>query len=131
MIQKWSKTQLVLAKFLNDINVFFYKNINFEYPRKELFYKRFADIINYTAKKYRELKPGNHFYVGIYPGEDKDLKWTQYLDEKIIVLRVKPPLDYDNKSKYELKGDYHPSKASNLYYAEELTRLINEYEKNW
>ena len=48
-----------------------------------------------------------------------------------MVLRVEPPLDYDNnRSKYELSkyDKYHPSEEFNLYYAKEITRLIEEHE---
>ena len=127
-IKRWSSTPEWYFKLVNEVNIFkmFYIGA---YPKEEAFYKRFADIVNYIAKKYWELKPGNHFYVGIYPGYDKDLNWVQYLDGKIIVLRVEIPPDYDNKSKYEVhRYDYHPSGAANAYYAEELTRLMNEYE---
>ena len=129
IIRKWPLFQRLNSRILADVALLRYFDITINYPKSDDFYKRFADIINYTAKKYRELKPGNHFYVGIYPGQNKDLNWIQYLDEKIIVLKVTPPSDYDDKSKYQVNMyDHHPSKASNLYYAEELTRLISEYE---
>ena len=129
VIKEWPQAQLILAKLLNYINLFNVFDIKNNYPQDASFYNRFASIINYMAKKYWELKPGNHFYVGIYPGYDKDLNWTPYLDEKIVVLRVAPPSDYDNKDKYKISPyDYHPSGMSNEYYAAELTRLINKYE---
>jgi len=130
VLKKWSKAYLLYVNGLNRIALLRLFDIEINYPKTESFYKRFASIINYTAKKYWKLKPGNHFYVSVYPGYGMDLKWTQYLDEKIVVLLVEPPSDYDDKIKYQVHPPYefHPSKALNLYYVEELTRLINEYE---
>ena len=130
IIKKWPLIRRLNARILDEIRLFRFFEITQHYPKSENFYKRFASLINYTAKKYWELKPGNHFYVGIYPGYDKDLNWIQYVDEKVVILRMNPPSDYDNKSKYEIYPPYdqHPSGAANAYYAEELTRLIKEYE---
>ena len=67
--------------------------------------------------------------MSIYPGYGEDLNWTQYLDEKIVVLRVSAPEDYDNKNKYQINQyNQHPSEAFNTYYAEELTKLIKKYD---
>ena len=127
--KEWPQTRLLCYRFLYDINLFVNFKFTMDYPKKDSFYKRFAAIINYAAKKYWELYPENHFFVGIYPGYDTDLNWTQYLDEKIVALRMDTPPDYNDKSKYEVsRFDHHPSVASNSYYAEELTKLINEYE---
>ena len=128
VIKEWPQKQLRNAKLLNSITLL-RKFIKLNYPKKEAFYKRFASIINYMAKQYWELNPDNHFYVSIYPGYDVDLNWIQYLDEKIVVLRVNPPSDYDDKSKYKVNSrNPHPSEAANVYYVEELTKLIGEYE---
>jgi len=129
IIKKWSKTRLLCSKVFKDVNLLSNFDINFCYPHKKSFYERFAGIINYTAKKYWEPFPDNHFYVSIYPGQDKDLNWTQYLDNKIVILKVDTPADYNDKRKYEVSQlDHHPSKVSNVYYVEELTRLIKGYE---
>ncbi|MDR0232833.1 MAG: hypothetical protein LBI82_12035, partial [Dysgonamonadaceae bacterium] len=76
-IKKRSQAQLKFANFLNQTTLFRIFDVQFSYPKKETFYKRFASIINYTAKKYWELKPDNHFYVSIYPGYGIDLNWVQ------------------------------------------------------
>ena len=130
VIKEWPKTQLIVAQLLNEINIFYCFNICHSYPKKDSFYKRFASIINYSAKKYWELKPGNHFFVSIYPGYGNDLNWTQYLDEKIVVLPVNPPSDYDNDKKYKIHPvyEYHPTEVSNEYYVQELAKLISECE---
>ena len=99
VIKKWSITQLAYAKLFKELALFRKFDIHFGYgyPFEESFYKRFAEIINYTAKKYWEFKPDNYFYVGIYPGRHSvDLNWIQYLDERIVVLKVTPPSDYYN-----------------------------------
>jgi len=130
VIKRWPKIQLLGSKILNHVALFKKLGVRFTYPKRESFYRRFASIINYTAKKYWELKPDNHFYIGIYPSflDTTDLNWVQYLDERIVVLKVDlPPDHYSNRLKYKLL-DGHPSEALNLYYAEELTRLIREYE---
>ena len=40
-----------------------YFNINFWYPKKTSFYKRFANIINVTATSYWDLKPKGKFHT--------------------------------------------------------------------
>ncbi|MDR0230749.1 MAG: hypothetical protein LBI82_01335, partial [Dysgonamonadaceae bacterium] len=77
VIKRFSKAQLLCAKALNNVALFKEFDVRLNYPKTESFYKRFASIINYTAKKYWELKPDNHFYVSIYPGYGIDLNWVQ------------------------------------------------------
>ena len=71
VIKEWPKTHLMCVKVVNEVNIFLFFEIGLSHPSNGSFYKRFASIINYTAKKYWELNPDNHFYVSIYPGQDK------------------------------------------------------------
>lgn len=131
VIHECSQFQLLVAKLITENGLCRHFGITLQYPHTQTFYKRFADIINYSARKYWELNPDNHFYIGIYPGYGIDLNWTRYLDEKIILLKVEAPADYkDNQEKYYLNKEYdrHPTGIFNVYYTNEITRLIKQYE---
>jgi hypothetical protein len=125
--------RIFLYKTVTDINLFKALNLKLDYPGIEWCYKQFAETINYIARQYWKLKPNNHFYVSIHPGYPwhEDLKWLPYLDEKIVVIKVKPPTDFDTQqSKYLINPQYdaHPTEELNAYYVKELTKIIKEYE---
>ncbi len=129
IVEEWPEKQLMKASFLNDMALLRFFDYAFYAPDTEDFYKRFADIINYTAKKYWKVKPGGRFYVGIYPGYSVFLNWTKYLNEKIIVLNVDAPADFaENPNKYMLYNDGHPSHNINVYYVNEITKQMQKYE---
>ena len=123
-IKKRSDIQVQIAWFLNNSETMKYFNINFSYPRKETYYKRFADIVNYTAAKYWEIKPHGKFYVGLYPGCTFDTRWIWFLDKKIKILNVPTPIDFDSNPSYFIKMDGHPAKALNTYYERGISKLL-------
>lgn len=125
-IKKRSKLQIWLADFLRKSETTKLFNIDFSYPKTKKFYKRFADIINYMAKKYWQLKPGCKFYVGIYPGQDTDLKWIDYLDKRVIVIKVNKPADFETNGNYyiDIKHNQHPSEMLNSYFVKEISKSI-------
>lgn len=112
-----------LSKLLNNSYAAKYFNVQLTYPKTIDNYRRFAEIINYTAKQYRNLKPHGKFYVSIFPGEI-DTSWLQYLEREIGVVKVPPPADLDKNQKYKIQGDDHPSYYLNRYYAEKLTDFL-------
>jgi len=111
--------------FFNNSEVKQIFKINFTYPKTEAFYKRFAGIINYTAQKYWEIKPCGRFYVGLYPGNYiSDTTWIRFLDPKIKVLNIPPPVDFRYNPSYVIKNDGHPTKKLNLFYVRNFSKLI-------
>ena len=129
LLKKKSLVQKILLVYFGRSETLKYFNISFSYPGTESFYKRFADIINYSAQKYWEFKPEGDFYVGFYPGFfAKETAWTKYLDKKIKVLYIDSPPDYEtNLEDYVIhpKVDRHPSKKLNTYYVNQIMNLIN------
>ncbi len=123
MHKKRSPVQLELADYTNASSTLKYFNLNFTYPKTEKLYKRFADILNYTAYKYWQLKPKGIFYVSIYPAQTPDLSWAKFLDKRIKFLVVDQPADYE-KDKYRIKNDGHPKKNLNIYYLNEISKHI-------
>jgi hypothetical protein len=123
---KRSSIQKKAAWLLNNSETMKYFNIQFRYPKTENFYKRFAGIINYTANKYWEIKPHSEFYIGMYPLKYcvEDTLWIRFLEKRIKVLHVLPPDDYDTNPSYQIKNEGHPTKELNLYYVEEISKLI-------
>jgi hypothetical protein len=120
----WKK---IVADFFNNVGLAQMLGIQFGFPHTEEFYKRFADIISYTAKKYWEINPDGDFYVGIHSGENYNLEWIPYLDPRIKVLKADTPVDYaQNVDKYKIKHDGHPTKELNAFYVKEITRLMRE-----
>ena len=113
-----------IAWFLNNSETMKYFNITNSYPKTIKFYKRFAGLINYIADKYWNVKPHNEFYVGLYPHNATDTTWLRFLDEKIKVLKIPSPQDYDTNPSYMNKKFWHPKKGLNLYYEKEISKLI-------
>jgi hypothetical protein len=129
LVKKRSPLHIWLAKLYYYSETLKYFNIELYYPGTKQYYKRFADIINYTAFKYWALFPSNGFYVSLYPSEYKDTAWIRYLNKKIRVINVPLPPDYEaNKSKYhiDLKYDLHPSKMLNQYYTNYISNSITQ-----
>lgn len=123
---KRSKIKQYLAWILNNSETCKYFNIEFTYPKNEEFYRRFADIVNYTANKYYDMKPHGKFYVGLYPMSEniKDTTWIKYLNRNITILNVAPPNDYETNLSYKILKDGHPSVKLNEYYERNFSKLI-------
>jgi len=131
IIKNLSNIKKFISWFLNNSETMKYFHIITSYPKSEEFYKRFADLINYMAVKYRKIKPQGGFYVGLYPGYAHDTSWVKFLDKNITVLNIPPPIDFDtNFSSYTIKGDVHPTKKLNSYYTKEISNLIFKKNKN-
>jgi hypothetical protein len=126
IVKPRNKSRLFLSRILNNVGLTRLLHINIQYPKTELFYKRFADILNYSAKKYWEMNPSGRFYVGVYPNYPEcDLTWIQYLDPKIKVLQPEVPADIkQNRDKYHIPHDGHPTEALNVYYVEKISELM-------
>jgi hypothetical protein len=124
IVNTWPKKRLLLAKILNNVGMAQILGIQLTYPHDEEFYKRFANIISYMAKKYWKIYPQNDFYVGIYPIQH-DLAWVPYLDPRIKVLQVAEVPDYrKSKGNYTIPHDGHPTGELNTYYVEEIMKLM-------
>ncbi len=124
-----SKIQLLLSEVIWMSNTLKYFNVKLNYPQNEEFYKRFAAIINMTSKDYHKVFPNSKFLIGIYPGQNKDLKWLKYLEKEIIVIEVPAPIDYASKKyKYVLheNHDRHPNQVLNEYYANFVLNILNK-----
>jgi len=122
-----SYIQRCFGQFLFNSETMRYFNVTFSYPKRERFYRRFADLINYSAKKYWDIKPHGYFYVGLYEyiwSADRDYSWLQYLDKKIKVIYVTTLPDINSNPIYKIQGDGHPSKALNAYYINEISKSI-------
>ncbi len=126
VLKKRSELKNAFAWFINHSETFEFFNINIEHPKKTSFYKRFADIINYTAALYWNLKPTGQFYIGLYPDKFtiKDTTWIKFLNHKIKVIRIPVPKDYDLKKSSYLIPDGHPSKKLNDYYSKYFSKYI-------
>lgn len=127
VIARRSKMQLLKAKVFNKIQTLKYFDFNSYYPDSDEFYKRFADILNYSARQYYQKFKGK-FYVGIYPGNSV-LRWTKWLDASITLVKVPPPPDFkSNQKKYFIspKFDQHPSVFLNRYYVNYISKFINQ-----
>ncbi len=76
--------------------------------------------------KYINIKPLGEFYVGLYPYKYcvLDTSWIKFLDKKIKVLNIPPPIDFETNSSYKIKSDGHPTKELNSYYVKEISKLI-------
>jgi hypothetical protein len=127
VVRDRSKMHLFLAYIINNVGLVRMFHIERNYPKTEIFYKRFADIISYMAKKYWEINPEGDFYIGVYPmAQTPDLAWTKLLNQRIKILQVDPPSDYfQDPDKYKIKHDGHPSGQLNAYYVEKITELMN------
>ena len=120
---------VIIHKITNRIALFRYLNVQLNYPRSEKFYRRFADIVNYIAKKYWEINPLGDFYVAIYPywTTNDTLIWTNYLSPSIKVLKMNPPADfYERLDEYTIWSDGHPAKLLNEYYINKVNELIRQ-----
>ncbi len=126
ILKKRSCVKKMTSWFLNNSETLKYFGIKTTYPKNDEFYRRFADIVNYTACKYWELKPFGDFYVSLYPNKYCviDTSWIKFLDKKIILLKTNSPKDFDSNKSYLIKNDGHPNKQLNLYYAQEITKSI-------
>jgi hypothetical protein len=105
-----------------------YFNFNYYYPGTDAFRKRFADLLNYSAKQYRQKFRGK-FYVAIYPTKNNDLSWTAFLDPSITLIKVPLPADYDSNLKNYLLSpefDLHPRVLLNSYYVNYISNYINK-----
>jgi len=119
--------------FLNESETlkYFKITLRFSYPIKTNFYKRFADIINYTARSYWKVKPKGDFIVAIYPYPvppyiQSDVSWLKFLDERIRVVDVKAPNDFSSNNPYYLiKNDSHPTKELNLHFTKQILLFLN------
>jgi hypothetical protein len=126
IIRDRSKTHLFLAYIMNNVGLAKLFRLEQNYPKTEEFYKRYADIVNYMAKKYWEMNPEGDFIVGVYPVyQTPDLTWTKYLNQRIKVLQVDPPSDYyQEPDKYKIRHDGHPTGQLNAYYVEKIMELM-------
>lgn len=126
--QKRSFFKKLISWILNNSETLKYFGISITYPKTEAFYLRFAEIINYTAYKYWDLKPNGNFYVSLYPHKYcvSDTSWVKFLDKRIIVLKTNFPDDFDTNSLYLIKDDGHPDKELNMFYAKEISKSINK-----
>ena len=130
--KKRSKFRLLLAEFLINSQTMKYFHIRFSYPKTEAYYKRFADIINYTADQYIQLFPKSNFYVGLFPNfhEATDSAWVKYLNPEVSVISVPPPADFNiNRKDYivnPIHDSIHPNEKLNTYYVNYLSNCINK-----
>ncbi|HOY33233.1 MAG TPA: hypothetical protein PKW80_15240 [Bacteroidales bacterium] len=120
------KRSQIIPWFLTHSETMIYFNIRTTYPKKEKFYQRFADIINYMAAKYWEIKPYGDFYVGLYPGWASNLSWLCYVNKKIKILNIPLPSDFVSQNpRYVIsRHDMHPSKELNSYYVNKISKSI-------
>jgi hypothetical protein len=127
VIRDRSKMHLFLAYIINNVGLVRMFQVERNYPKTEIFYKRFADIVSYMAKKYWEINPEGDFYVGVYPmAQTPNLAWTKLLDQRIKILQVDTPSDYfQEPDKYKIRHDGHPTGQLNAYYVEKITELMN------
>lgn len=126
-IQPHSRLKVLLSALLNGSESARYFKVRDSYPKTTVFYQQFANLINYSAQKYRAIKPGGTFYVSLYPNSyTEDTTWIQYLDKQIVVLRVATPENYgNNKTKYSVhRWDRHPNALMNKHYAKELIKIM-------
>ena len=122
-----------LVKIINNVALLKrYLKIELRYPHNEDFYRRFADIVNYIAKKYWEVNSQGNFYIAFYPYpefelEYKDPKWINYLNPEIKILKFDLPPDlYERYDEYIIKNDGHPTKLLNEYYINKINELIEK-----
>jgi hypothetical protein len=128
IVTKRDKWQLRKAKFLYNTQTLKYFNFNYYYPESAGYFKRFADLLNYSAKQYHQKFKGN-FYVAIYPTKNNELRWTAFLDPSIKLIRVPLPDDYDSNLKnYLLSPEYdlHPTGLLNRYYVNYISKYITK-----
>ncbi|MDR1783010.1 MAG: hypothetical protein LBR13_01940 [Dysgonamonadaceae bacterium] len=115
------------GKLYNYVYLLKKAGLRFEYPRTEDFYKRFAGIINCTARKYRDFNPNGKFFVAIYPYSsyrNKDLNWLKYLSPDITVIQAPLPNDV---SGHRIENDGHPTGKANEYFIEQIEdQLISD-----
>jgi len=133
ILKKRHKLQEFIFWFINSSRTFNHFNIEIGYPKTDLFYKRFADIVNYCADKYLDIKPNGIFYIGVYPYKDPDLNWTPYLRKNIRIINIPPPTDLNSPIKeiresYYIDNALHPSKKFNKYYVKNLIKFIKSDE---
>lgn len=124
IMKKRSGMLLTIAWLLNNSETMKYFKIKNTYPKTSNFYKKFADLINFMAYKYYILKPNGLFYVGLYPGNSHDTNWIVFLDKRIKILNIKAPADYQTNESYMNKKFWHPQKALNEYYINEMSNLV-------
>ena len=119
----------LIMTYMNSSNTLNFFNIYYSHPNNELFYERFAELINYSANRYWDLFENSKFYVGIYPSmHAQNTEWIRYLDPDIILLNIKPPADFESNIDYYLihpKADRHPNEFLNTYYVNEINKTIN------
>ena len=128
--KKRNKYHLYLARFINQSKTLKYFNIALTYPKTEIFYKRFASIVNYSATEYKKIFPTGVFYVSFYPQKKHDTSWIKYLHKDIKIIIINPPSDfYSNIKRYVIRPniDNHPIGALNKYYSNKITENINRH----
>ncbi|MDR1783011.1 MAG: hypothetical protein LBR13_01945 [Dysgonamonadaceae bacterium] len=110
------------GKLYNYVYLLKKTGLRFEYPRTEDFYKRFAGIINCTARKYRDFNPNGKFFVAIYPSyRNKDFNWLKYLSPDITVIQAPLPNDV---SGHRIENDGHPTGKANEYFIEQIEKFF-------
>lgn len=128
IFRKRSRVHLLLSLIINESYTLRFFQIKLKHPETDEFYKRFASIVNYSAKEYWNLFPNGEFYVSIFPHYHASPKWLMYLDKKIRIIEIEQPSDIQtNRESYNLsvKYDRHPSAKYNTYYANELIKKMN------
>ena len=129
IFRKRSRVHLLLSLIINESYTLRFFQIKLKHPETDEFYKRFASIVNYSAKNYWKSFPDCDFYVSVYPTRRSSPKWLKYLNNRVKVIEIELPEDYmENQSRYHLdvKYDRHPSANFNAYYANELTRRLSK-----
>ncbi|MDR1783962.1 MAG: hypothetical protein LBR13_06865 [Dysgonamonadaceae bacterium] len=127
VVKRVSGKKIFFSRVLNFVYLFKYMKLSTHYPQTDEFYKRFADIINYTAKKYKEVCPDGAFYVTAYPFPDDgiDLGWVKFLSPDIKFVEVEVPADLEqNRDKYRIPHDNHPTETMNEFFIEKITPEI-------
>ena len=126
-----------LVKIINNVSLLKrYLKIRLDYPHNKDFYRRFADIVNYIAKKYWEINPQGNFYVAFYPNREyfypyRDYneysEWIDYLNPEIKILKTDLPSDLSERmGEYTISYDGHPTKLLNEYYINKINELIEK-----
>lgn len=111
-----------LLKLLSSSATLRYFNIDYPNRFDDVFYNRFAAIVNYNAKEYYRIFPKGRFYIAMYPGIATDTTWLKYLNSTITVLQF-PELEHQLKqenSAYRMKTDGHPTREAYKLFIEKI-----------
>jgi hypothetical protein len=114
IIKKRSQSHLRLNYLISKINICKVFGVKLSYPTNEGFYRRFASIINYIYTKSQKIKPNSTFILLIYPRQDLDLNWIEFLNRNIIVKKIGVPNDF-SLHKYTTYPDGHPNFIQNQF----------------